>query len=503
MRFKFKKKLFYNNFINNSFKIGFSSVISRGALFYRDFLLALLLGPSFYGKWTQIIIFLNYTLHLPFGFQNVLSRDVPFALGKNEFKTVDKIQSITLSISLLGSFLFIFFILLSKFFFSIDILKIDKDLILFFIILVFLQQIYAYLSILIRAHQNFNLFSIGSAALPIINLILLLFIYKYINILSALFCFCMSYLFINIYWIYKSPFSIKSYNENLFSFKNDFFEYYKTAFPLFLTGLLGMLILSIDRLMISHYYDSTNIGIYSFAFMLTQSISFIVGPIYQVVYPKMMNSFGLNNLADNMKNYFIFLIFSITLIVLLLISFIYFYFDNIILNYIKQFSDSIPYLNILLISSVFFIISNGANTISTSLNDQKKVIKLQSLIILIQFVAIFFICIFKFHLLYVALTMLTSSFLYSILSVYYAGTIIFKDIKFVYNFIRPVYSFFIFSIIFLFLIKYIYSIFLKESILSSILCHLSWIFMISILFIQTRKILSKYNFVVSINFLNN
>lgn len=479
------KKLLSNNLIVGAGQIGVSSILSRGALFYRDFLLALSLGPSVFGSWTQLIILLNYTLHLPIGFQHVLSRDVPYSIGKNDDISVNKIQSLTLSISLLSTTLFTLLLFFLNDIFFVKRIEITSEILLCFVFLVFIQQIYSFFSILLRAHQEFTKFSIGYAFLPILNVCFLFIFYNQLSLYHSLLSFCLSYALIVIYWLWRSPFNFKAYISNIPNFKIDFRNNYKNALPLFLSGILGMMILSMDRFIISFFYSSNRIGIYSFAFMITQAISFVVSPIYQVIYPKLMNSLGCDK--NDIKDFFFFLIFSIPMIVILMTSFIFFYLDDFIFLYIKQYLNSVWYIKALLISSIFFVISNGANTISNAIFDQKTVIKLQFIISILQIVIISFISMFNFDLIFVALVMIITSILYSVLSVYFSGIKIITIKSFITRIICPVYVFFIATLGSMFIIDMLIEYYFKSTFFTSIFGHLIWL----LLFIGSIRLLNK------------
>jgi O-antigen/teichoic acid export membrane protein len=100
--------------INNIGILALSSILSRLVLFVRDFMLAAVLGPISYGVWIQFVVFFNYALHLPLGFQHVMSRDVPYYVGKRNFKRVSLIQNITFFVTLITAILAGFFFIISN-----------------------------------------------------------------------------------------------------------------------------------------------------------------------------------------------------------------------------------------------------------------------------------------------------------------------------------------------------------------------------------------------------
>jgi O-antigen/teichoic acid export membrane protein len=455
--------------------LALSSIFSRGLLFVRDMVLAAAVGPAVYGNWTQILVVLNYALHMPLGFQHVLSRDVPFALGQNDVKKVRSIESISLIVTLVGPlvitilYLFFYYILGFKNF------ELAHGVVLLLLGTLFLQQWYAYFSVLLRAHQLFKPFSIGFALLPFINVVVLWVTYKRIGLEVAIISLFLSYLLVNIYWLFHSPWNVADYFKSISFSRREFSSLGRIAFPLFISGLFGILLTSVDRLVISFYYDAYYVGIYGFAFIITQSLSLIISPINQAIYPRMMKLYGSTQSTFDLKRYFVFLTFLLGLLVVLVVSFLYFYANHLVVYFLPSYTASLILFKILMISNIFVVIYGGANTLSIAINDQKAVLKIQLYVSLIQLILILICSYFRVDLIFVALVMVLGAVINSFLSLNVSGKRMFTERAEVRSYNRTLFLHLITAISCLVLIDTGCDFVFKQNVLASVIGHFTWL----------------------------
>jgi O-antigen/teichoic acid export membrane protein len=477
--------------------LALSSILSRGSLFARDIILAAAIGPSVYGNWTQILVVMNYALHMPLGFQHVLSRDVPFALGQNDIKKVHSIESISFLITILGPFvitiayLFVYYILGIKHFY------LTHSIILLLLATLFLQQWYAYFSVLLRAHQFFKIFSIGFALLPFINLAAILLAYKRVDLEIAIISLFFSYLTVNIYWFFYSPWKILDNLKSISFSRNEFYSLAKIAFPLFISGLFGILLTSVDRLVISFYYDVYYVGIYGFAFIITQSLSLIISPINQAIYPRIMKVYGATKSSFDLKSYFVFLTLLLSLLVLLIISFLYFYSNHLVVYFLPSYIDSLGIFKILILSNIFIVIYGGANTLSIAINDQISVLKIQLYVTLFQLILILLFSYFKLDLILVALVMLFGAVINSFFSLYISEKKMFMNKWEYISFNKFLFLQLVISITCLVLIDMGCNFLYVGSILASIIGHIVWLIVFGI------QLTYVYKYIYRLGFLSN
>jgi O-antigen/teichoic acid export membrane protein len=344
-------------------------------LFVRDFMLAAVLGPISYGVWIQFVVFFNYALHLPLGFQHVMSRDVPYYVGKRNFKRVSLIQNITFFVTLITAILAGFFFIISNSYFDSRFGGFSLLTILIVFMTLIAQQLNAFFSILLRAHQKFNIYSIGFVLIAILSLVLGYFFAKAWGFSGAVAALGIAFTMVTFFWLYHSPYM----NINIRALIEfaEFKKIGKIALPLFFSGLLGLLIVSIDRLIIIFFYDDATIGYYGFAFMISQSIALVTMPVTQAVYPRMMMSFAKHGKPEKIEHYLAFITQGVSFGVIFLIGVIYLLVEPIIENLLPDFVPAIKIIHIMLLGKAFATIANGANMFSVAINKQIKVLIIQ------------------------------------------------------------------------------------------------------------------------------
>lgn len=373
--------------LNNSFlaDIGYLSVstfASRIMLFSRDILLASILGPIYYGIWTQVIVFFNYILHLPFGFQHLLSRDVPFYLAEKNNIKVKKIQDTAFYVSMFAVALTTFLLIILNLIFNIPLFNLSIHGITIISLIIIAQQLNAFYSVLLRAHQKFIIFSIGSISVAFFGLILGLLLTNFWGIIGMLYALLITLISVNIYWANRSSFDIRKANFDFSWFRKTL----KTAISLFSIGFLGIIITSIDRLTIVFFYDNESIGYYGFAFIITQAVFLAITPIMQAIQPRMMQSYNHYKKPADIRKYLFFLTQVMSLIVILLVGVIYLIIGQIIITWVPKFSPSLEIIHILLIGSVFLSIAHGANTFLVAINKQHQVLLINVFVIALQII---------------------------------------------------------------------------------------------------------------------
>lgn len=295
------KDLIQSKFVKDFSFLTLSSFFSRVLLLLRDFYLASVLGPAVYGVWVQIIIILNYLLHLPLGFQHLASREIPFYEGANQTNKINQVYSLVFVVTFSTFFIYTIVVCLFK-----NSLFPDVNNWIFvslFLILSLVYSMNANLSILLRASQQFSSFSIGSVVLAILALILMIILVPSTGIYGALISFLTGMIIVSIYWYRKLHYKINLRNLSFFYLESK----YKASLNLFFVSLIGTLIISGDRLIVVYFYDSQSIGYYGLGFILTQGIFLIVTPINQAILPRLSKAFGNTNNIENQKPYFLIL----------------------------------------------------------------------------------------------------------------------------------------------------------------------------------------------------
>jgi O-antigen/teichoic acid export membrane protein len=275
------------------------AVLSRLFLFVRDLFLAKSLGPTGYGIWQRLILVLKYALHAPLGFQHAMSRDDPLSRGKGDETKLQEVHSTSFIVVIVSAFLLAIGL-------SLQVMRnptknllhlSDVSGIVAFALLVVLQQIFQFYSIITRARKDFRRFSVGSASSAILSLIVSLLLVPRYGAVGAVLSLVFSYFSVIVFWGKHSEFSPC----RLHLVKQTFFSMGKLALPMFGVGLIQLLASNVDRVIVATFLSNTELGYYSLAFMLESSIRLLVTPVVTTITPRLYETYGKTNDIEQTK----------------------------------------------------------------------------------------------------------------------------------------------------------------------------------------------------------
>lgn len=246
-------------------------------------------GPEKWGLITLFLLISTYSSFLTLGVNNGMGIVLPYALGKNNNSDINHVESTTFTI-LLATLIPIGIVqfLIIKF--------LDESLLnwikLFGYTISF--QLITYLRIKLRSHENFKLFtlaylfqiiSISFGVFALIQKYDYLIIIGLGNIISVIF------IFMKFKKRIKMTMHMESLNKIL-----------KIGFPVMAAGIIGELLLSIDRLIISIFFDSNQLGYYGISSIFFKSIRIIGVAISMMTLPLIVKSFAKKE-YNKMLNY--------------------------------------------------------------------------------------------------------------------------------------------------------------------------------------------------------
>ena len=257
-------------------------------LFIISIIAAKLSGPKEWGVITLLLLLSTYSSLFTLGINNGLGIKLPLVLGQKKYLNALEIQSIgftALFLTLLpiGFAQFIFTYFWNK--------PISVWLILFSYTFSF--QILTYLKIQLRSYEYFGLFSVAyifqtlSISIGILGLIKgyhYLIITSIGNLIASLFI-----------WIKlpEKP-SIK------FNLKSTI-VLIQIGFPIMMAGIVGELLLSVDRILISIVFDDIQLGYYGFSANLFKGIRVIGIAISMLILPLIVKSYAIKEYSNMLK----------------------------------------------------------------------------------------------------------------------------------------------------------------------------------------------------------
>ena len=354
--------------LKNYSTLSVALVLSRAILFAREGFLAATLGPSIYGVWVQVTMVLNYALHLPLGYQNILSREVPFFVGRKDHKLASLIVGATSLVTLATAVIAGVTIFLSAFVTDGYWFPISTALLL--AIVVVIQQYNGFQSVLLRAEEKFTDFSIGFIFVSALGFFGALLSSNSFGVTGPIASQGLAMLLVSMFWFKRcNKYQVISITEK---FRN-ITKLWPMAFPLFIGAGLNFIIMSVDRLIVVSFYSKQDAGYYGFAFILTQSIHLVASPIISTLNPKMMRDYGSVKVTSTLLPYFKFFSNLFPVIVFFTLGIIGITAPSIINQWLPQYEPSLDILNILSLSVAPLFIASGAQMILIAMARERLV----------------------------------------------------------------------------------------------------------------------------------
>ena len=300
-------------------------------------------GAINFGIFNYIFSFFSlFLVFINFGIDEFVIKELIFR--SNDFNTI---LGTVFVIRLIGSFFSIFLISIILVFIN------DNQGVSFYFLLympVFFLNLFNILDLFYRSRNLAKLTSYASISAQIIAVTLYIIIftlnYKFINVFYVLIIEGLIYI-LSLIFIYIKIFG------NIFEWKfssDYFFEIIKKSWPLFFTAIFVSIISRIDQILIKHFIDFKNVGLYSVAVRISEGWFFFMIIYSNINFPNYLNSKKNNYSYDGiLKKMFIenFIICIFFIAIILLFSRI------IILKiYGVEFLDSIKIIKLYVFSSI-------------------------------------------------------------------------------------------------------------------------------------------------------
>lgn len=350
--------------------VGLGSIMTRGILFIREGFLARALGASGYGTWVEVVVFLSWLLHLPLGYQNVLSRDVPFLAGRGDQEGVRRIQDAALRVTLVTAVLAAVAVVGANRLLGARWLPISTGVATLLAATILAQQYNGYQSVSLRAHERFVAFSVGAVVTGVISLGLAFVLVPPWGLAGAIGAHLVGLIAASAWWVERMP--PGTWRPVVTG--GTVAEHLPSAIPLFLGGALTFLTTSLDRLFVVFAYPPAVVGLYGFAFALTQAVHLVVSPTAQVLNPLMMRDFGHAASVQALVPYlraFVQVLPSVSLVVLgagTLLA------PPVMAWALPDFLPSLPLLHRLAPATAFFIMAGGAQSVLVACRRERMVV---------------------------------------------------------------------------------------------------------------------------------
>ena len=302
-----------------------------------------------------------------FGVSNGMGILLPIALGKDQKEENYIVQNafwcLVFSFIIVG---------LVQIFFIIKV-KIPLSYFLFLVTYTFSIQLLNFLKVYLRSHQNFTLFSYAyffQTMFLLMGFYLIKININYLMILSLINLFTVIFVYSRIEKK-KQKWSIN---------KKQIIGLIKVGFPIMIAGIVGELLLSIDRLIISYFFNNIELGLYGFASNFFKGVRVIGVAISIITLPKIATSYSKGDFKSMLyfaraQQWVSFALMIISSVIAILIAFKFFPI------FLPEYLRSVNLIIILLFVASLLPLSKYANILNV-IGKQGLYLKAQIFIIL-------------------------------------------------------------------------------------------------------------------------
>lgn len=274
--------------VNSSLVFLFSKYFIFGIQFLNAFLLAVKLGPYFFGIWAFISLVLQYFDYFNLGIANAVN--VFCSFNKNKIQFIARVVGNSIFIILILSICALLCFLISVFGLHVGE-KYELDRFFLFTVVIFSSGYFiSLLSNVLRVYDRLIPISLIQSFLPLGTLISLLIFNEDSLLQAILWFYSASNIIALVILILKVPFPIK-FN---FSIKLSR-RILGLALPLFFYNASFYFIFISVRSLVSKYYSIEEFGFFTFTFSIANIIVLITDSLSFLIWPKMLNRF--NNLS--------------------------------------------------------------------------------------------------------------------------------------------------------------------------------------------------------------
>ncbi|MBU1043054.1 MAG: polysaccharide biosynthesis C-terminal domain-containing protein [Candidatus Omnitrophica bacterium] len=272
-----------NLFVNIAYLLS-SNIFTQGLRVGRGFIVAKFLGPELMGIWAALFVYLLYGENLHLGVYNSLSRDIPIFRGQENNAMIKRYFNNAFTFTVFSSILAFFVLFIISHFTSSSNQIMDKGM-KFMPFLIFTQQWIVFFKFSFLARNKMKEISKYQATYSILSFLsaFLIITFGFMGQMFGLLLVDIVYLLLLVL------FSGQKYK---ICRDNAWITMMKSGFPIYLVGLVFVVLMSLNRIIIVKMLGTTALGHFSLAFLVFSFLYFIPESIRIVLYVRMGESYG-------------------------------------------------------------------------------------------------------------------------------------------------------------------------------------------------------------------
>jgi len=330
-----------------------STIVTQAITLVAAILCRRFLGPTQIGIWALLQVIQTYAALSALGVTNATTREIPFYLGKGDTRKSTSIKNAVFSFAACSSVVVSLGILVYVFTVRETIRTELFYGLLFVSGLNILQRINDLMITLLRAYKQFTIAGKQMIYSAIVNAILVATLSYRFEIYGFMWAMCLSFFFNIGYLMMRYRFHIR-FDMN-WTLIRGLIAY---GFPLMILSMLGVIFLSIDKLMIVRYLSFEALGLYGVAILAANLIARFPSSVGTVLLPNFHEKYGETGNKQDLLKYLTKSTRAFTYSMPVVIALAWFFVPHVIKLVLPAFVDSIPALKILILSPYFLALAN-------------------------------------------------------------------------------------------------------------------------------------------------
>lgn len=280
--------------------VGYSSSMyfSQIIRLVQGFVTSRFLGPTIKGMWMSLSIILTYGQNSHLGTLSGMGRNIPYYIGKKDYPKVERIKNSVFGFDLVVT-LFVSVIIM-----AVSLVLPDGSSPIYVVglkiiaILLLLQQLRLFYTILLRSYKKFILISKAQILQACVAIILTIPLVIKFGIYGVFIATIATYIIVLFYLFKNGRFQLKFHID-----RKEILSLLKTGIPILAIAFSFMVFKTIDKLMIIKFLSRAELGYYGIAIMMVGMIEYIPNVVSSVMYPRFLERYGEKGKMEYLENY--------------------------------------------------------------------------------------------------------------------------------------------------------------------------------------------------------
>jgi len=403
-------------------KMWFGVIVSQIIGVVRGLIVPRLLTPAQYGLIGALSLTNQYAQYLDIGFHPTMRREIPRLYGKGDTDGIESVKETTLAVNTISLAMYIFILIIYAIFF------VKNNVVIWglfaFTIFIVLSRFQLFLNTLFEARRKFGVISISNILSAVLTLIILVPLIYWKKLYGY-------YVGIVLYEILVFLYLYSRRGEHL-SIRYDWSRFktlFVIGFPMFLMGIGGNILVTIDRIMVIKYLTRTELGYYTIAGTIATYILVLHANISKVIGPTIYETWGREEDVEKLKVYALKPTSSITSITGLLIAITMILMPILFQVVIPRYMPAVYPCAILLFAVYIRSTSVSIGEILLAMNKQLKMFIFQMISLVIAIIAIYLFLHKGWGLIGVATGEVIAIFIFNTILCVYTGRLIRFNLK--------------------------------------------------------------------------